>query len=272
VADELPRYGIEVSFADQPTAEGFARQLRSNTRLVYIETPSNPLLRIVDIAAVARMAKARGICTVIDNTFATPINQRPLTLGMDVVVHSGTKYLNGHSDVNCGAVVTSQERLTRITELAINHGATLDVRACYLLERGLRTLALRVRQQNENALAIARFLHDHPRVARVNYPGLPDHLDHETAARQMDGFGGMLSFELVEGGDPEQLLQGFRIVTPALSLGGVETLICVPSQTSHAKMSAADRHRAGISDRLLRLSAGIEDTEDLVADFERALA
>jgi cystathionine beta-lyase len=191
---------------------------------------------------------------------------------MDVVLHSGTKYLNGHSDVNCGAVVASHETVRQITELAINHGATLDARACYLLERGLRTLALRVRQQNENALGLARYLSEHPGVAKVNYPGLPDHPEHRIAARQMDGFGGMLSFELDEGTSPEQLLTKLRIVTPALSLGGLETLICVPSQTSHSKMQPEDRRRAGISDRLLRLSAGIEAVEDLLADFQQALS
>jgi cystathionine beta-lyase len=272
VVDELPRYGIEVTLVDQPTADGFARHLRPTTRLVYFESPSNPLLRLVDIAAVAAWARQQGLISVIDNTFATPINQRPLALGADVVLHSGTKYLNGHSDVNCGAVVAGRAWIDRITELAINHGATLDVRACYLLERGLRTLALRVRQQNENALRLARFLQQHPRVARVNYPGLPEHPDHAVAARQMDGFGGMLSFELGDGLEVDTLLGRFSLVTPALSLGGVETLICVPCQTSHSKMSAEDRRRAGISDRLLRLSAGIEDAADLLDDFARALA
>ncbi len=272
VVDELPRYGIEVSFVDTPTADGFADQLRSNTRLLYIESPSNPLLRVVDIAELASLGKQRGLCTVIDNTFATPINQRPLAGGIDVVLHSGTKYLNGHSDVNCGAVVGSCEMIDQVRGVAINHGATLDVRACYLLERGLRTLALRVRQQNENALRLARFLQEHPRVATVNYPGLPDHPGHEIAARQMDGFGGMLSFELAEELPVATVLERFSLVTPALSLGGVETLICVPSQTSHSKMSPADRQRAGISDRLLRLSAGIEDAEDLIEDFAQALA
>jgi cystathionine beta-lyase len=271
VADELPRYGIAVTLLDEPTADGFGRHLRPNTKLLYIESPSNPLLRLVDIAAVVQLARQHGLSTVIDNTFATPINQNPLSLGVDVVLHSGTKYLNGHSDVNCGAVVASRGLVADVTELAVNHGATLDVRACYLLERGLKTLALRVRQQNENALRIAQFLQQHPAVARVNYPGLSTHPGHEIAKRQMTGFGGMLSFELGDVEGTLRLLKRFRLIKPALSLGGVESLICAPSQTSHVKMTAAERQRAGISDALLRLSVGIEDADDLLEDLDRAL-
>ncbi len=269
VTAELVRFGIEISFARK--AEDFVASTRPNTRLLYVESPSNPLLSIMDLAAVAKLGRAHGLLTVIDNTFATPINQNPIELGFDVVVHSGTKYLNGHSDVNCGAVVSSPLVIRRVTECAVNHGGTLDAHACYQLERGLKTLALRVKQQNENAGRLARFLQAHPAVARVNYPGLPEHPDHAVAARQMRGFGGMLSFELREPVRVAGLLRGLRVVTPALSLGGVETLICVPAQTSHVKLSPEERQRAGISDGLLRVSVGVEDAEDLVEDFAQAL-
>lgn len=270
VAAELVRFGIEVSFVR--AGEDFAAAIRPNTRLLYVESPSNPLLSITDLAAVAQLGRARGLLTVIDNTFATPINQNPIPLGLDVVVHSGTKYLNGHSDVNCGAVVASRAVVRRVAECAVNHGGTLDAHACAQLERGLKTLALRVRQQNENAGRLALFLQRHPAVARVNYPGLSEHPAHAIATRQMRGFGGMLSFELHEPRRVDGLLRALRVVTPALSLGGVETLICVPAQTSHVKLSPEERERAGIRDGLLRVSVGIENAEDLVADFAQTLA
>jgi cystathionine beta-lyase/cystathionine gamma-synthase len=271
VVGELTNFGIEVSFAPNNAVEEYIRLIHPNTKVLYIETPSNPLLSIVDIAPVAKAARERGLLTIIDNTFASPINQTPLELGIDIVAHSGTKYLNGHSDVNCGAVISSHEIIQRVKKCAINHGGTLDVHACYLLERGLKTLALRVAQQNRNAQRLAEFLAQHPAVARVNYPGLPSHPEHATAARQMRGFGGMLSFELKTPGIVAQVLGRFKLVTPAISLGGVESLICVPAQTSHSKMTAEQRHQAGVSDGLLRVSAGIEEVEDLVADFDQAL-
>jgi cystathionine beta-lyase len=270
ITAELVRFGIEVSFGRTP--EEFAAALRPNTRVIYVETPSNPLLTCVDLAAVAALGRARRVLTVVDNTFATPINQLPLALGMDVVIHSGTKFLNGHSDVNCGVAVASREIIGGLTPYAVNHGGTLDAHACYLLERGMKTLALRVKQQNENAARLTAFLQMHPAVARVNYPGFPEHPDHLVARRQMRGFGGMFSFELREPARVDGTLSRFRLVTPALSLGGVETLICVPSRTSHMKMSREERLAGGISDGLMRVSTGIEDAEDLVADFTQALA
>jgi cystathionine beta-lyase len=270
VTTELERFGIEVSLARTP--DEFASLLKPNTRVLYVESPSNPLVRVIDLAAVVRLGRAQAVLTVIDNTFATPINQNPLELGFDVVVHSGTKYLNGHSDVNCGAVIASARTLERVGAFAVNHGGTLDAHACYLLERGLKTLALRVRQQNETAQRLATFLAGHPVVARVNYPGLPGSPDHALAARQMRGFGGMLSFELRRPEAVDAVLAGLRLITPAVSLGGVETLISQPCRTSHAKLSPADRRAAGISDGLLRLSVGIEDTDDLCADLAQALA
>jgi cystathionine beta-lyase/cystathionine gamma-synthase len=270
VANELPQFGVEVSRAGN--AAEIERALRKNTKLVFIETPSNPLLKIVDIAAVAKAARKQGAVSVIDNTFATPINQNPIGLGIDVVIHSGTKYLNGHSDVNCGAVIASKVLVAQVTQRAISLGGTLDVHACYLLERGLKTLALRVKQQSENALAIARALQKHKQVLKVFYPGLSEHPDHAIAAKQMRGFGGMLSFELNSGGrDLAAVLKRFKLITPAVSLGGVESLLCMPCQTSHAKLTPGERAALGISDRLMRLSVGIEDADDLLSDIEQAI-
>ncbi len=270
ITRELQSLGVQVSWG--ANAEEFAAALRLETRLIYVESPSNPLLHCVDLAAVAALGKSHGILTIIDNTFASPINQNPLTLGMDAVIHSATKYLNGHSDVNAGVVVASAEIVGRVRESAVNLGGMLDAHACSQLERGLKTLALRVRRHNENAEHLARFLVSHPAVARVNYPGLTEHPDHAIAARQMRGFGGMLSFELRQPDHVDLLLSRLRIVMPALSLGGVESLVCIPSRTSHRKMTSAERQRAGITDGLVRVSVGIEDAEDLQADFVQALA
>jgi len=269
VATELARFGVEISFARKLTE--FSAAVRPNTRVLYVESPSNPLLRCVDLAAVAQLGRERALLSVIDNTFASPINQTPLELGIDAVVHSGTKYLNGHSDVNAGVVVSSREVVRKVTECALSLGGMLDAHACYQLERGLKTLALRVRQQNENAGRLARFLQSHPAVACVIYPGLPAHPDHAVAARQMPGFGGMLSFELRQPGQVDGMLERFQLATPALSLGGVETLVTVPSRTSHRTMAPEERQRAGISDGLVRVSVGIEDIADLTHDFDQAL-
>jgi len=269
VAAELTRFGIEVAFARSQS--DFAAQLRPNTKLIYVESPSNPLLHCVDLAAIATLGKARGLLTVIDNTFASPINQTPLALGINVVVHSATKYLNGHSDLNAGAVVASCEIVARIRPCAVNHGGMLDAHACYMLERGLKTLALRVERQNGNAGQLARWLQKHPAVARVNYPGLPDHPDHAVAARQMRGFGGMLSFELRDAAQVNAVLGRFKLATAALSLGGVETLVTIPAKTSHVKLTAAERAEVGISESLLRVSVGIEDGDDIIGDFTQAL-
>jgi cystathionine beta-lyase/cystathionine gamma-synthase len=266
---ELARFGIESSFV--ASSEGFAGAIRPNTKVLYIESPSNPLLRCLDLAALAKLGRTRKVMTIVDNTFATPINQNPLAFGIDAVAHSGTKYLNGHSDISAGAVVSSASVIGRLRECAIDHGGVLDASACYQLERGLKTLALRMGRHNENGMALARVLQSHPAVARVNYPGLPDHPDHAVAAGQMRGFGGMLSFELREPEGVAGMMDRLRIATPALSLGGVETLVCVPASTSHKSLTREERAMAGISDGLVRVSTGIEDTDDLIADFRRAL-
>lgn len=264
---ELNRLGVQISWG--ANVADFAAAIRPETKLLYIESPSNPLLRCVDLAAVATLGKQHGVLTVVDNTFATPINQNPLALGLDAVLHSATKYLNGHSDVNAGVVAASADIIRRVTASAVNFGGMLDAQASSLLERGLKTLALRMQRHNENGFTLARFLQAHPAVARVNYPGLPDYPDHAIVARQMRGFGGMLSFELRDPAQVDRLLSRLRLVMPALSLGGVESLVCVPSRTSHRTMSPGQR--AGISDCLVRLSVGLEDIADLIADLTRAL-
>lgn len=270
--ERLPEYGVDRTFVDGCDLQSFESQLRENTKVLLFESPTNPLLQIVDIRAVARLAAEKGIVTILDNTFATPILQNPLDLGIDVVVHSGTKYLNGHSDVNCGAVVTSAELMAKIVPIACQFGGTLDVRGCYLLERGLKTLALRVQRQCENAGQLAQALAAHRRVRAVNYPGLAEHPGREIAAQQMRCFGAMMSFELdTDAPTAKRILSRLQVATPAVSLGGVETILCFPKDTSHAKISAEERASAGISDTLVRLSVGIEDIGDLLADFEQAL-
>ncbi|MCC7377312.1 MAG: PLP-dependent transferase [Verrucomicrobiales bacterium] len=269
VSSDLTRFGIGVSYAR--TLDEFRSAITARTRLIYVESPSNPLLRCVDLAGIGELGRKRKLVTVVDNTFATPVNQMPLKLGFEVVVHSGTKYLNGHSDMNCGAAIGSAAAIRRIRETAMNLGGSLDALACSQLERGLKTLALRVRQHNANAAGLAAFLSEHPAVLQVNYPGLPGHPDHAVASRQMRGFGGMLSFELRDARRVKQVLRRFQVVTPALSLGGIESLICVPAQTSHVKLSAAERASLGIRDGLMRVSVGIEAVDDLIEDFSFAL-
>ena len=268
----LTNYGIDYSLVSGCDVEDFAHQMRENTRLVFFESPTNPLLSIVPIRQLANLAQERGILTVVDNTFATPVSQNPLELGVDVVLHSGTKYLNGHSDVNCGAVVCSQQLAHHIIECASHLGGTLDVRACYLLERGMKTLALRVERQSQNAQQLAEYFQRHARVRHVYYPGLPGHPGHEVAAQQMSMFGGMLSILLdTDEQTAKASMSRLRVATMAVSLGGVETLVCFPKDTSHAALSADQRRREGIGDTLVRVSVGIEHIDDLLADFDEAL-
>ncbi len=266
---QLRRLGVEISWAAD--IGDLASAVRSGTKLIYVESPSNPLLRCLDLEAVAAIGRDNGVLTIIDNTFATPINQTPLALGLNIVVHSATKYLNGHSDLNAGVIVSSATVIRQVLDTAVSFGGMLDSGACHQLERGMKTLALRMERHNRNGMALAEFLAAHPAVAQVHYPGLSMHPDHVVAARQMRGFGGMVSFELRNPGEVEGLLGRFRLALPALSLGGGETLVCVPAQTSHRDLSPADRAAIGIPDGLIRVSAGIEDTEDLLEDFRQAL-
>ncbi|EAY31775.1 trans-sulfuration enzyme family protein [Microscilla marina] len=272
ITTDFPRFGIEYSFGDATNIEMFEEAIQFNTKLIYIETPSNPLLRLTDIEKIVALAKQYGVLTMIDNTFASPINQNPIPMGIDLVMHSGTKYLGGHSDLSCGAIIGSKGLVAQIKSTATHFGGNLNAQTCYLLERSLKTLALRVRQQTYNAQKLAEFMEKHPKVKKVHYPGLESHPQHDIAKRQMEGYGAMLAVELHGNADEtRQFLRKLKIVTPAMSLGGVETSICEPATTSHAKISAEQRQNLGISDSLLRISVGIEATEDLIADFEQAL-
>ncbi len=272
VVSEMARLGIETTLVSGGSIENFTAAVKDNTRLIYFETPNNPLLRIVDIRALADEAGSRGLLTVIDNTFATPLNQKPLDLGVDVVIHSGTKYLGGHSDLCCGAVVAGREIMDRVYATVVNHGGILGGFEAYLLERSLKTLGVRMRQHNRNAQALAEFLSGHPRVGKVHYPGLPQCPGHEIAARQMSGFGGMLSVEL-KGGHEEarRTAESLKLFVHAVSLGGAESMFCFPVLTSHAKMTPEERGKMGITDSLVRVSVGIEDTDDLIEDWRSAL-
>lgn len=266
--DEFQRLGIECTFA-ATNADSVCSAVKKNTRVVVIESPTNPLLSVIDIRKVAEFAGRHNIITVIDNTFATPINQTPLMHGINVVIHSGTKYLGGHSDLCCGIAVTTEEKAARIRALARHLGGTVNAWTCYLLERSLKTLAVRIGRQTQNAGRIAHFLKGHTNVKQVYYPGLSGSGYHEIAKSQMDGFGAMLSFEVK--GDADRFIRTLGLIKPAVSLGGIETTICSPALTSHARMSAAERERIGITGSLLRLSVGIEQVDDLLEDIDKAL-
>ncbi len=269
---DLAELGVATDFVSPDDPGAFARAVRSSTRILYLESPSNPLLSLTDLAAVCQIANRHGALTVVDNTFATPYNQRPLEQGVDVVLHSATKYLAGHSDVLAGCVVCGRERADKIWLKRTLLGGTLDPFAAWLVLRGLKTLALRVRQHNENAMLIARALESHPAVARVLYPGLPSHPQHSLAVRQMSGFGGMLAFELRGGREAGiHLVESTRLAVLAVSLGSVESLIEHPASMSHSLLSDEELRRAGIPPGLIRLSVGIEDSEDLIADLKQAL-
>jgi cystathionine beta-lyase/cystathionine gamma-synthase len=246
--------------------------VRPETRLVYVESISNPLMQVADLEAVVAFAQRHGLLTLIDSTFATPVNFRPLEIGFDLVLHSATKYLNGHSDIVAGAVMGSEELVGKVKHLQLHLGAALDPHACFLLERGLKTLVLRVERQNTNALALARFLAGHPEVERVRYPGLTDDPGHGIASRLFTGYGGMMSFYTRDAGSAERFLARLKIPMHAASLGGAESLIVRPSRSSHLGMPEQDRERLGITDNLIRVSVGIENIDELIEDFDQALA
>lgn len=270
----LPRFGIVVKTADFTDPEAVAAAMTSDTKLVFFETPANPNVRVIDIAAIARVAHDSGSLVVVDNTFATPALQRPITLGADIVVHSGTKYLGGHGDIIAGAVVGPADLIkqTRQAGLRWITGATLSPFNCFLMLRGIKTLSLRMRQHSASALTVARMLEVHPKVASVSYPGLPSFPQYNLARRQMDGFGGLISFELKGGMAQGMLLMNrLTMISRAVSLGDAETLIQHPASMTHAVYGPEERARHGISDSLLRLSIGLEDVEDILADLEGAL-
>ncbi|HKZ81179.1 MAG TPA: aminotransferase class I/II-fold pyridoxal phosphate-dependent enzyme [Pyrinomonadaceae bacterium] len=265
-------FGLAYDFINGSKPDSWKASLRPNTRAIYVETMTNPLLEVADLKAVAAFARENGIISIIDNTFASPINFRPLEWGFDISLHSGTKYLNGHSDIVAGACLGSSELIAKIKRKLDHLGGSMDPHAAFLFHRGIKTLALRVRYQNESALKIAQYLQQHPAVERVNYPGLESHPGHQRARELFEGFGGMLSFELKgEIAAADAFIQKTALPLVAPSLGGVETLITRPVTTSHAGVSRADRQRLGISDKLIRLSVGIEATEELIEDFAQAL-
>jgi len=265
-------FGIAYDFIDADDPSSWESRVRPETKVVYVETLTNPLLELADLEAIAKFARSRGLVSIIDNTFATPVNFRPLEHGFDLSVHSCTKYMNGHSDIVAGAVMGRADLVDRIKHKLDHLGGSLDPHAAFLLHRGVKTLAVRVRHQNASALEIAKFLESRPEVARVNYPGLASHRRHDRAKRLLAGFGGMLSFEL-KGGEAaaKKFISATTLPIKAPSLGGVETLLTQPARTSHAGMSSEDRKRLGITDGLVRMSVGLEATEDIVEDFEKAL-
>ena len=271
VLKEFEKFGIEYSFTKDLSIDSFKEVIKPNTKVLYIETPSNPLLTITDMQAVADLAKANGIVTMIDNTFASPINQNPVDFGIDIVIHSATKYMGGHSDILAGAVAASNARIETIWNTAINLGGSLSDFTVWMLERSLKTMNLRVKCQSENALKMAQYLESNPNIHRVYYPGLKSHPDYELAKKQMKGFGGMLSFELNEEIDAMEFQRKLILIKPSMSLAGLESTMLNPAVASHALMGAEERAKQGIKDGLIRFSVGIEETEDLIADIEQAL-
>ncbi len=270
IINQFDKFGIEYDFV-KTNAEAVGSAIKDHTRVIYVESPTNPLLTLIDLSRVAELAKEKNILIVIDNTFASPINQNPLEIGIDVVVHSGTKYLGGHSDICCGAVLSNNNIIEKIHKTAVDFGGSLNAVTCSLLERSLKTMSLRVERQTENAMNIARFLENHPQIAQTWYPGLESHTGHAIAKKQMKGFGAMVAFELSREVDSIHFLKKLKLIKPALSLGGIESTICSPALTSHKKMPAEDREKIGVTDKVLRFSAGIEHIDDITADMAQAL-
>jgi len=272
VVEEFAKFGIEYSFTKDLKPESFEAEVRKNTKVIYIETPSNPLLTITDIKAVAEIAKKHGLVSMIDNTFASPVNQNPIDFGIDIVIHSATKYMGGHSDILAGTAISSEKHIDTIFQLAKNFGGSLSDYTVWLLERSIKTMGIRVKAQNKNAKKIANFLERHPDIEIVYYPGLKSHPDHALAKSQMHGFGGMLSFELKAGLDAALFQKKLNLIKSSMSLAGIESTILSPTLTSHALLTPEERENQGIRDGLMRFSLGIEEKEDLIADIEQALA
>jgi cystathionine beta-lyase/cystathionine gamma-synthase len=272
ITKDFATFGLQYDFINPDEVTSWKSKMRPTTKAIYAEAMTNPLLQVADLKAVVQFAKANKLVSLIDNTFASPVNFRPAEWGFDLSLHSGTKYLNGHSDIVAGAVIGRADLIQKITHKLNHLGGSLDPHACFLLHRGMYTLGLRVRHQNDSALKIARFLEGHPAVAKVNYPGLESHPRHQRARELFDGFSGMLSFELKAGvGAVDRFMKNTTIPIVAPSLGGIQTLLTRPALTSHAGMSPQDRQRLGITDGLIRMSVGIEATEDIIEDFGTAL-
>lgn len=268
----LPKFGIETTFVDTVEYDQHARAIQRNTKLLYMESPTNPTLRVVDLRQVTALARQHNLITFIDSTFATPINQRPADFGIDLIMHSGTKYFAGHSDLICGIVAGRQELVQKIHETRTTLGGTMDPHAAWLLLRGIKTLAVRVQRHNDNALRVARFLAQHAKVRRVHYPFLEGHPQRALAMEMMHGGGGVLSFEVDgTGEDARRLSEALHLFTLAPSLGGVDSLVTIPVLTSHGMISAEHRQKMGVTEQLIRLSVGIENADDLIADLEQAL-
>jgi cystathionine beta-lyase/cystathionine gamma-synthase len=268
----LERNNMEFSMIPNGNADALEKMIRKNTRLFYLETPSNPLLKITDLREVSRICRKSGVITIIDNTFATPINQNPLELGIDIVVHSGTKYLGGHHDLIFGVVVSSKDIIADIKKTATNYGGSVNAGTCHQIERSLKTLAIRVNTQNTNAMNIARYLSQSPYIKEVFYPGLETHKNHAIAAQQMSGFGGVVTFTPdVNRLDIKHFIKNFKYIREALSLGGLDTIFCMPYKTSHKHLTDNELERLGISKDIIRLSTGIENYLDLISDIETAV-
>ena len=271
IESHFKSYGIEYTFTKDLNIKSFRECIKKNTKLIYIETPSNPMLKLVDIFSISQLAKSQGILTAIDNTFATPIVQTPIALGIDIVIHSATKYFGGHSDITAGAVASSKLIIDKLWLLAKDFGGSLSDFSVWMLERSMKTLSLRVKAQQRNAKKMARFLDNHSAVSNVYYPGLKSHPNHELAKIQMKGFGAMLSFELTQQYNVLTFLKSLKLIKPSMSLAGVESTMILPSKTSHALLSDTDRNAQGISEQLIRFSTGIESKKDLIYDIEQAI-
>lgn len=271
IREEFPKYGIEFTFTQGYTVSDFEAAIQPNTKVIHIETPSNPLLTITDIKAVADLAKAKGIVSTMDNTFASPVNQNPIDFGIDIVMHSATKYLGGHSDILAGAVASTQEHMDKIWNVSKNLGGSLSDMTVWMLERSMKTLALRVKAQTKNARKLAKFLDAHDDVSKVYYPGLKNHPEHQLAKAQMHDFGAMMSFELVEGIDAMAFMKQLHLIKSSMSLAGVESTMLLPAETSHALLTQEERDAVGISHQLIRFSVGIETFKDLKNDIEQAI-
>ena len=271
--EEFGRFGIEVSYANPDQPRQWRKAIRKSTRAIFVETPTNPLVRVLDVTPLAQIAREYGLALLVDATFASPINFRPIEHGADVVITSATKYLNGHTDVIAGAVAGTASVIEEVTRLMRLWGQSLDPHSAWLIDRGLRTLDVRMERHSKNGMAVAKWAENHPSIAKVSYPGLKSHPDHRLAEKLLDNYGGMMGLEIKGGAKgAEKFLKKLRVVTHAPSLAGAESLISEPRLTSHTHLSAEERAKHGIPDGFVRLSCGIEDAEDIIADLEQALS
>lgn len=270
--EEFAAMGIEVSFANPDERRVWRKTMRQNTRAIFVESPVNPTSRVLDLTQLALLAKLQGVALVVDSTLASPINARPIEHGADVVIHSATKYLNGHHDILCGVVAGTSSYIDEVRRKMVVWGQAPDPFACWLLERGLKTLEIRIRRSNENAMRVAEWCSDRPEISQVHYAGLPDHPDHGVAKKMLDGFGGLMGIELAGGGAAaDHFVRNLKLIAHASSLGGVDTLVVEPRYSSHTHMSSEERAAVGIPDGFLRMSIGIENAEDIIADIKQAL-